>query len=60
MICLFFISGSTFKKNIPYNKEYIKLFKRLGIDLFIVKKLDYLEIKEKYKIPNLITLKHIL
>tara|TARA_Y100000591_G_scaffold192123_1_gene166121 strand:+ start:2596 stop:3135 length:540 start_codon:yes stop_codon:yes gene_type:complete len=48
MICLFFISGSRFNKRIPYNKEYINLIKKLGIDLFVVKKLDYLEIKEKY------------
>ena len=48
MICLFFISGSTFNKNIPYNKEYIKLIKSLGINLFIVKKLDYKVIKENY------------
>ena len=48
MICLFFISGSRFNKTIPYNKEYIKFLKALGIDLFVVKNLDYLEIKEKY------------
>lgn len=49
MICLFFISGSTFNKQIPINEEYIKFLKSLGVDLFIVKKLDYLIIKEKYK-----------
>ena len=49
MICLFFISGSTFNKQIPINKDYIKFLKSLGIDLFIVKKLDYLIINEKYK-----------
>ena len=48
MICLFFISGSRFNKTIPYNKEYIKVLKALNIDLFVVKKLDYKNLKEKY------------